>query len=656
MTLEFPPIYLLPTHLQLEQQLELEDQIPSLTYNIQEAKIVLGNIATKQRALFELRSRKLYTEDINPKKRYNGEAEARKQGQSAKKRKIAHGDVRNEPIVIIDSSTESELETDPEGSDRKRSIRQSSDQMISPMRIASSPPPSPTSSVSTTATLQESDFSHIVKVLKISWFTDSLSADTLLPVDNYLVYEGRVILQQPSVTPEPLRATKLPLRKEDVLARVKEDTPQVSPGHSYRYTGRNRRHQRPASPVLTRPTKLVPQTTSEEEKISELPPVPDFLHTRYSCERPTPPDPPNKGFIEELKKIRTIRLLNADEVGVRAYSSAISAIAAYPYTIISTEEILRLPTCNQKIAALYQEWKDNGCVLEADELAEDPRLVILNTFYEIWGVGATTAREFYNKGWRDLDDVVQYGWNSLSRVQQIGVKYYEEFQEKIPRAEVEGIANIVLAHARRIAEGFQMVIVGGYRRGKSGSGDVDMVLSHPDEEVTEGFISDIVLSLEDSGWITHTLTLSTANSERSQAPVSWKGEGGKRGTGFDTLDKALVVWQNRDWPTKEADLRENPNFKNPNIHRRVDIIISPWKTAGCAVLGWSGGTTFQRDIRSYCRHVKNWKFDSSGVRSRVDGSWVDLEQGETGDMVAKEKRVFQGLGLQYREPWDRCTG
>ncbi|KAH8805613.1 hypothetical protein F5884DRAFT_453060 [Xylogone sp. PMI_703] len=655
MTLEFPPIYLLPTHLQLEHQLELEEQIPSLTYNIQEAKIVLGNIATEKRALFELRSRKLYTEDVSSKKRQQNEVETIKQSNSAKKRKIVPYNDRNDSVIIVDSSTESGSEVDAEDS-AERYVRESSDHIVAPARIASSPPPSPTSSPSSTRTMQASESSHIIKVLKISWFIDSLSSGSLLPVENYLVYEGKVISPPLSATPEPPKMTKLPTRKEDVLMRAREDTPVISTGHSHRYTGRKVWRQRPASPILTRPTRLLPHTTSEEEKIAELPPIPEFLHTRFSCERPTPPDPPNKAFVEELKKIRTIRLLNADDVGVRAYSSSIAAIAAYPYTITSIEEILRLPTCNQKIAALYQEWKDAGHTMEADQLEKDPRLVILNTFYEIWGVGATTAREFYNKGWRDLDDVVQYGWGSLSRVQQIGVKYYEEFQEKIPRAEVENIGNVVLTHARRIDEGFQMVIVGGYRRGKSHSGDVDIVLSHPDEQITEGFISDIVLSLENSGWITHTLTLSTANSERNQMPVSWKGEGGKRGTGFDTLDKALVVWQDRDWPTKEVDLRRNPDTKNPNIHRRVDIIISPWKTAGCAVLGWSGGTTFQRDIRSYCRHIRNWKFDSSGVRSRVDGSWVDLERDETGDMIAKEKRVFQGLGLTYREPWERCTG
>jgi DNA polymerase IV len=80
---------------------------------------------------------------------------------------------------------------------------------------------------------------------------------------------------------------------------------------------------------------------------------------------------------------------------------------------------------------------------------------------------------------------------------------------------------------------------------------------------------------------------------------------------------------------------------------------------GCAVLGWSGGTTFQRDLRRYCKKEKNLKFDSSGVRDRADGSWVDLEGddgGRASDMLSAEKKVFKALGLDWREPKDRCTG
>jgi len=103
------------------------------------------------------------------------------------------------------------------------------------------------------------------------------------------------------------------------------------------------------------------------------------------------------------------------------------------------------------------------------------------------------------------------------------------------------------------------------------------------------------------------------------------------------------------------DLEIDPNAKNPNPHRRVDILLTPWKTAGCAVLGWTGGKQFEKDLRSYCRH-KGLRFDSTGVIRRSDGKWQDLEIGEQGDMVAKEKKVFKELGLEYLEPSQRCTG
>lgn len=53
------------------------------------------------------------------------------------------------------------------------------------------------------------------------------------------------------------------------------------------------------------------------------------------------------------------------------------------------------------------------------------------------------------------------------------------------------------------------------------------------------------------------------------------------------------------------------------------------------------------------------KFDSFGVRSRKDGVWVDLESdfvmGELVlDMLMVERRVFNGVGLEWRELEERC--
>ena len=189
---------------------------------------------------------------------------------------------------------------------------------------------------------------------------------------------------------------------------------------------------------------------------------------------------------------------------------------------------------------------------------------------------------------------------------------------------------------------------------------MDIILSHQNEAMTSNLVDRVVRSLEKEGWITHTLTLNLTNTKRNQEPLPIN-TASLGGHGFDTLDKALVVWQDPDWPTKAADLKANPKAKNPNMHRRVDIIVSPWRTVGCGVAGWTSGTTFQRDLRRYAKYVKGWKFDSSGVRQRGTGLWVDLEgwrdpKTRCRDWKEAERRVFEGMGLVYREPWDRCTG
>jgi DNA polymerase IV len=608
MPLKLPVVYLLPKNLTADELHELEAKIPTLTYDINEADVVVGKLSQKARALFELRSRKLMTEEV-----------------SAKDLTLSPERAWRAAVVL-----DTESDTASEGHD--------DDHVTTTSRTASPGPP------------------EIVRVVKLAWLTESLRKGSLEPLDDYLVYAGRKTttptLKRKRTPPAPAPATP---RAEEILLRAKLDAASMpeprqygnaSQGASWR---RNREHR--DHPV--RPPPLLVQSTTEHDIDLNLPPIPDYLHTTYSCQRATPMHPPNEAFVKELMKIRTTRTLLGDKIGVRAYSSSIATISAYPYTLSSAQEVARLPGCGMKIALLYQEWKDTGHLREVMDAESDPELSVLRLFYEIWGVGETTARQFYNKGWRDLDDIVEYGWQSLTRVQQIGVKYYDEFLLRIPREEVASIADVVLQHANKIHEGFQLVVVGGYRRGKKDNGDVDMIVSHPDEKVTSGFVERIVLALEESQYITHTLTLSTKNSERGQEPVAWKGNERKGGTGFDTLDKALVVWQDPHWtPSKEVK-------KNPNPHRRVDIIISPWKTAGCAVLGWTSGTTFQRDLRRYCKKEKGLKFDSSGIRSRVDGAWVDLESRNgkpAPDMLTAEKRVFEGLDLEWREPEERCTG
>lgn len=239
--LAFPTIFLLPAHFEADELPELESRIPTLTYDINEAKVVLGKVTKKPRAILELRSRKLLTDEIQPPPHSDG------------------GGVQD---------------------------------------------------------AEEADDS-VVQVVRLAWFTTSLAEGKVLPVDDYLVYQGRKKAPTPS-QPAP--------NAKDILKRAREEE-DAAPQRAY-----TTRH--PRSHHAKRP-RLYQESTSEHKKAAQLPPLPDYLHTAYSCQRPTPFNSPNCEFIEQLKKMRTLRTLEGDDVGVRAYSTSIAAVAAYPYLLSS---------------------------------------------------------------------------------------------------------------------------------------------------------------------------------------------------------------------------------------------------------------------------------------------------------------------------------
>lgn len=713
----YPPIFVSATYFDTDDLHDLEDDLAeagaTLTYDAQEANIIITKVLKPKRVQFDLRAKGVWTKALKAEEQL-GEND----GPVKKRRRVSgtpgNGRFQQDAILIEDESTESESET------AARATRKEKDGVDRPNRHgegkASESIKQPGASVKS---------EQIVNIVRLDWFEQSRQAGEVLPLHDFLVLRCRRIERPLHAVPaatgnarisisENQRETKtrqstFKAEAHHILARAKEDATQ--PPKTADHFGKRQfgsKHQPPSSATSwsgshsrdSKPAHLLHKTTTEDDEngTSDLPPMPDWVKAgiKYACQRSTPRESPNSHFISQLKKIRTARLLTNDEIGVRAYSTSIAALAAYPHRIQSPREIIALPGCDAKIANLFVEHTNSatGTIQAVTDLETDSDLQILSHFHNIWGVGATTARDFYfSRGWKDLDDIVEHGWSTLSRVQQIGVKYYEEFLDPIPRAEVRAIAAVIHAHAVKVRDqGIQSLLVGGYRRGKEACGDVDIIVSHPEERQTADLITDLVSSLEGEEWITHTLLLSLQSTQRGQQTLPFRtgssGGGGGVGasgshSGFDTLDKALVVWQDPVWEDEKTsapsafgsvsaaadDDKKHQKRKNPNIHRRVDIIIAPWRSVGCAVLSWSGETTFQRDLRRYCKDVKGWKFDSSGIRQYGTGEvvdvWGDLDgnkEGEAGEkgqgkgMEEAERRVFEAVGLEYRRPEERCTG
>ena len=664
----YPPIYLIKIQEDTpaaEIELHLRAKDATLVSYVGDAQIVLTDIERQRRAKFELQSRKVKIEPLeNPADDQTGQNLLSPTSSLKRKRiqaDLGHHQRRRVRRASVDSSTASEPDANESDNDSIATAA-TSNAGVSPSKRELA------------LDLGRFRDRRLVKVVKLAWFYDSLSRRRIQLLDNYTILEGALsVLTEKSISQSskvPLTISSSTVGESSKPARDQPRTPERNT-NSINVTPIAR--SSPTSPSPRYSTKnlsfrkgkqkppLLRETTSEHEAESRID-TPDWVKEKkyLSCERVTLQHCPNEGFVEQLRIIRHGRELRSDEIGVRAYSSMIASIAAYPRVFRSAKELADLPGCDEKAVGMFRQFQAEGQLVEAHEIQQDKDLRVKDLFWNIHGVGPKTADEFFNYGWKDLDDIIEYGWNKLTNEQKIGVKFCDEFREKIPRPESERIASIIAEHARElIGDEVQYMIVGGYRRGKPQSGDVDIVLSHPEEDKTLNLIENLVAALAESGWVTHELEMHTTNSKREQKPIPANIRN-KTAFGFDSLDKALLVWQDPSWPSKEQDLAANPNARNPAIHRRVDIIISPWKTVGCAVMGWSSGTTFQRDVRRFAKLKKKWKFDSSGVRDRLSGNWLDLERWSDPSQRATtieeaEKRVFEGLGLEWKEPRERCT-
>lgn len=83
-----------------------------------------------------------------------------------------------------------------------------------------------------------------------------------------------------------------------------------------------------------------------------------------------------------------------------------------------------------------------GKLTKVEKLQGLERNVVVGELSRVWGIGPTTALSLYFKGYRSISDL-RANSHILNRQQLIGLKYVEEFEQRIPRDEVGQIFEIV---------------------------------------------------------------------------------------------------------------------------------------------------------------------------------------------------------------------
>lgn len=319
----------------------------------------------------------------------------------------------------------------------------------------------------------------------------------------------------------------------------------------------------------------------------------------------------NQFITEKLQILATSYANSKDQWRALGYKKAIASVKNYHKKLETWEECSSLPFVGERLAKKIWEIVETGHLRRLDHV--DPKQEAINLFVGVWGAGPTTAEAWVSQGLKTLEDLKNHG--KLTRQQEIGLKYYDEFLERMPREEAGQIEEVVKNAALEINPGLEAFACGSYRRGKPTCGDVDVIVSHPDGKSHEGVMTKLLDSLKSSGFLTDDLTFAENGEHR----------------------KYLGVCKLPGENTK---------------HRRLDIIVVPYNEWACSLLYFTGSDYFNRSMRllaknngmSLSEHSLNTGVVRKGGEKIFEGTPLP---------VFSEKDVFDYLGLEYREPHER---
>eukprot|EP01059_Diplonema_ambulator_P019081 TRINITY_DN31854_c0_g1_i1.p1 TRINITY_DN31854_c0_g1~~TRINITY_DN31854_c0_g1_i1.p1 ORF type:complete len:273 (+),score=37.68 TRINITY_DN31854_c0_g1_i1:70-819(+) len=232
----------------------------------------------------------------------------------------------------------------------------------------------------------------------------------------------------------------------------------------------------------------------------------------------------------------------------------------------------------------------------------------------------------------------------LSKPQKIGLRYYDELQERIPRSEVDLIRETVLKAVGEVSKNIAVEVCGSYRRGKATCGDVDILMCDKIGNRHDGMLHTIVTSLESTGFLTDSLTTSYKSAKTGE-PDTW----------FGICQLPPCTDRHKCTLTHLSDISpahlEAPPHPNHHVHRRVDLKFYSKQHYPFAVLYFTGSNYFNRSMRLYC-HKRGLTLSDKSLCPAIR---VNREKVHEGDPIpcGTEEDIFRAVGLEYKTPVER---
>lgn len=309
----------------------------------------------------------------------------------------------------------------------------------------------------------------------------------------------------------------------------------------------------------------------------------------------------NEELVENFKILQTYHRSRGENNKVTTYGRIITALKGLNFRVTNVSQIQDIRGIGKESVKKIQQFLDTGKIEAVENVKEhmkqsvttSKRANTIKEFQTVWGVGPKDAEKFYDKGLRSIKELKT---ENLTRTQQIGVKYYDEINSKIPRKIIDVVHTLLMTYMNEMygKENYSMEIAGSYRRGAKKSNDIDVLVT------SKVFtLKELVDGLHKIGLITDIESIKT--------------------------EKFMGI------------------FKCPSggNHMRIDIMFVPEKSWAPALLYFTGSKNTNIWLRSEAK--------KRGMMLNQHGLYKDGKE----FTVATERDIFNYIGVEYIPPQNR---
>lgn len=317
-----------------------------------------------------------------------------------------------------------------------------------------------------------------------------------------------------------------------------------------------------------------------------------------------------QAILDALETMKQKELVEKQPFKARAYSNVIKQIEKLE-AVYTMEDLVDITGIGVKIKAKLEELFETGTLVAAERARSALDIGAFKELQNIYGVGPTKARALIAQGITSIDELraaIADKPALLTSAQSVGLEYYEDLLERIPRGEMAKHEKFLLTVLAATAPSLEGIIVGSYRRGAPNSGDIDMLVTAPptmSEKDQQMAFTAFINQLEESGYIKAMLA---RGPKKCMAVSAIRGKNG----------------------------------------RRLDLLLTPRVEYPFAVLYFTGSDKFNIAFRKVALE-RGYTLNEHALTPVSEGA-------KPVPSMKDEAAIFKFLGLKYMEPSERSSG